>query len=403
MADSKRIWVINHYAYPKGYGFHTRQDVLANILKDNDYKVTIFASSFNHLLSKEVEFEGESKVEIHDGIEYVWLKTKKYSDNGIGRIKNIFEFSYRFNQIYENRDDVPDIVWASSPQPFVIYNALKVKKRFNCKFIFEERDIWPLTLTELSGKSKYNPLVILFDYLQTKAYTQSDLIVSPLDNLKEFIEFKGIYNKKVEIIPQPLAELKIRKIDISLPNDKFIIGYVGSIGESNSIFNLIKAANILKDNDKLYFLIVGDGPQFHDINNYCKKHSMHNIMFTGKVKKEEAMYLIDKCDIVYKGNPDIDLYKYGIASVKLVEYMLLGKPIVHATNIKNDLVSLANAGIVIESNNEDLLATKILELYENKDLLRLYSNSAKSYAEYNFNTKIISEKLVRIVDKVYVS
>ncbi|MFW2380095.1 hypothetical protein ACN4FV_11185, partial [Aliarcobacter butzleri] len=77
-------------------------------------------------------------------------------------------------------NEKPDIVWGSSPHPFSIYNGIKIKNYFKSKFIFEERDIWPLTLQILNGISKYNPLSIIFRYLQIQAYKHSDMIVTPL-------------------------------------------------------------------------------------------------------------------------------------------------------------------------------------------------------------------------------
>ena len=243
MENKKQIWIINHYAFPYGYGFHTRQHAIAIMLKDLGYKVTIFTSSFNHLKVKDFEIEDIYQEEVFDGIEYIWIKTQIYQGNGFGRIKNIFEFSKNLNKIYKNFDGKPDILWISSPHPFIIYNGMKLKRYFKSKFIFEERDIWPLTLQILNGVGKYNPLIIIFRYLQIQAYKYSDMIVTPLENLKEFVEKSGFKNKKIEYLPQPFVKFDIEKFDTNLPKDKFIIGYSGSVGHSNSVINLVKAAN----------------------------------------------------------------------------------------------------------------------------------------------------------------
>lgn len=400
MENKKSIWIINHYAFPYGYGFHTRQHTIAKMLKNIGYEVTIFASSFNHLKVKSIEVENAYKEENHEDIKYIWIKTQVYQGNGLGRIKNLFEFSKNLNNIYKSFDDKPDIVWVSSPQPFSIYNGIKIKNFYRSKFIFEERDIWPLTLQVLNGVSKYNPLIMLFRYLQLQAYKHSDMIVTPLDNLKSFVQKSGYKNKVIKYIPQPFVKFDIEKFDIDLPKDKFIVGYVGSIGHSNSVMNLVKTANLLKETNDIYFVMVGDGPQLSQLKEFVEKTDIKHIKFYGKLEKSKAMYLISQCDILYKGNPDIELYKYGIGSIKLVEYLWSNKPIINATNIKNDLVSLSKCGLVIECDDERRLKKSILELKNNKNLYKSFLNNGKKYVEDNFMQDKIQEKLKSIMDRL---
>ncbi len=398
MDNKKNIWIINHYAFPYGYGFHTRQHTIALLLKKLGHNVTIFASSFNHLKTKNVEFENIFKEETIDGLKYVWIKTPVYKGNGLGRILNLFEFSKNLNKIYKKIDESPEIVWVSSPQPFSIYNGLKLKQYFKAKFVFDERDIWPLTLQVINNINKYHPLMLIFRYLQLQAYKQSDVIVTPLDNLKEFVELSGHNKNKVKIIPQPFIEFSMEKFDIALPEEGFIVGYVGSIGESNSIFNLIKAARLLIDQLDIYFVIVGDGPQFEEMKSYAKEHDINNLTFTGKLPKEKAMYILSKCHLLYKGNPDLELYKYGIASVKLMEYIWFNKPIIHATNINDDLVTLSNTGIKIKSDDEQKLSQTILNFKFDSNMYNKYTNNGKEFIENNYNENQIISKLKNIMD-----
>lgn len=397
---SKNIWIISHYAFPYGYGFHTRTHTIAKMLKNLGYKVTIFASSFNHLKIKEVQIEDIYKEEIHDNIKYIWINTKEYKSNGLDRIKNIFEFSKNLNKIYQKLYNKPDVVWVSSPQPFSIYNGIKIKKHYKSKFIFEERDIWPLTLQIINGVNKYNPLSIIFRYLQIQAYKHSDMIVTPLDNLKEFVEKSGYKNKIIEYLPQPFIPFKIEKFNSDLPKDKFIVGYVGSVGHSNSVMNLVKAANLLKGRDDIYFVMVGDGPQLDELKKFVKENKILNIKFFGKLEKYKAMYVLSQCNILYKGHPNIKLYNYGLSAVKLNEYMYSNKPIVHAVNLRNDSVVKSSCGLNILPENEEELKNAILKLKEDDILYDKCSNNGRQYIEENFMEDKIEEKLKMIMNRL---
>lgn len=394
------IWIINHYACPDGFGAHTRQHFIARILVNNGYKVTVFTSSNNHLLEKIFVVDGDYRKEQFDGIDYIFIRTRPYKGNGLNRLLNFVDFSYRLNKLYKKLGESPKILWVSSPQPLEIINAVKIKKHFGCKFIFEERDIWPLTFTELNGINKYHPVILLFRHLQLLAYRVCDAIVSPLDNLKQYVLESG-YNKEVYVVPQPLTKFEVDNSDIcvDLPNDKTIIGYVGSLGKSNSVMNLIKAANILNTAKDFFFLIVGNGEQYDEIKSYCKEHNLSNIHLTGKVNKVKAISLMKKCDILYCGNPEIDLYTYGVASIKITEYLWCEKPVIHATNAKKDIVVQANAGLVIKPEDEHELVKAICNLAENHELRCLLSQNGKQFVEENYNVMAISKLILSVINK----
>lgn len=396
---TKKIWIINHYTCPDGYGAHPRQHYIARVLSDYGYKVTVFSASSHHLLEHEFDVDGNYSRRQFDGIDYILVKTRPYAGNGRARFLNIFDFSFRLNKIFNGIENRPDIVWASSPQPLVIYNALKIKKQFGCKLIYEERDIWPLTLSELNNINKYHPLLLLFRYLQLKAYTNSDLIVTPLDNLGQFVEESGC-NKSVHIIPQPLPELEETgaTFDAEIPSDRKIIGYVGSLTKSNSVMNLVKAAKILKSSEEYYFLFVGDGEQYEEIASYCEQNKLSNVKLTGRVSKPQAIAAMMRCDILYRGNPAISLYTYGIAPIKVLEYLWCKKPVIDATNAQNHIVLQANAGLVIKPEDENALAEAICRLSNNPEQMAFFSKNGRNYVERNYTADKIRRLILDAVE-----
>ena len=80
------IWILNHYSFPDGYGYHTRQHFIAKSLVKLGYDVIIFTSSFNHLKTKDIDLNNQKYlIEKIDEIDYVWIKTREYAGNGLGR------------------------------------------------------------------------------------------------------------------------------------------------------------------------------------------------------------------------------------------------------------------------------------------------------------------------------
>ena len=67
-------------------------------------------------------------------------------------------------------------------------------------------------------------------------------------------------------------------------------------------------------------------------------------------------------DILYNGWQNKPLYRYGVSPNKLLDYMLSGKPIVHAVASPNDLVADANCGISVPAEDCQAIAEAIQKL-----------------------------------------
>ena len=115
--------------------------------------------------------------------------------------------------------------------------------------MFEVRDIWPLSLIEIGGFSKLNPLVLFFGWFEKFTYKRADKVISVLPNAIPHMESRGMNKDKFIYIPNGfnLEEMKKSKdLDKSIanliPENKFIVGYTGSLGASNAMEYLIKAS-----------------------------------------------------------------------------------------------------------------------------------------------------------------
>ena len=131
-----------------------------------------------------------------------------------------------------------------------------------------------------------------------------------------------------------------------------------------------------------------------------KKNDLKNIRFIGKLEKKQAMFILSKCDVLYKGHPNIELYKYGLSAVKLAEYLYSGKPIIHAVNMINEPVSISSSGVCILPENEIELKKAILELEENKIFYKRCCNNGLKFIEENFMEEKIKEKLKKAMDQI---
>jgi len=402
----KNIWIINQYTGTPYYGMNYRSYYLAKEFVKSGNKVTIFSGSYSHLFVHLPKIKGWFTKEIIDEIDFIWIKTPHYtSAKSFGRIWNMLVFMFRLFFLNIFTFQKPDIIIVSSLSLFPVLNAYIWSKIFKIECIFEVRDIWPLTLVEIGGISKYHPLVILLGWIEKLGYKKAKYVVSVLPNAKEHMILKGMDKNKFIHIPNGILLDEVQNYDdISdetsalLPRNKFIVGYVGTIGIANAMEYLFESANLLKANKTIHFVIVGHGGQLSRFKQYCNKQQLSNVTFIDTIPKRQVQSILKLFDICYLGWHKRKIYNYGISANKLFDYMYSGKPILHSISIDNDIVSKLKCGVQV--NAEDSLAIKDAIIYFSsldKKALQKMGQNAKNYVIKYHDYNILAKRYMEIM------
>lgn len=406
MENRKNIWIINQYTGSPLYGMNYRSYYLAKEFVKQGHDVTIFAGSYSHLFTNLPKIEGMFTKEVIDGIQYIWVKTPKYkSSKSIGRVWNMLVFMFKLFCINTFKFDKPDTIIVSSLSIFPVLNAYIWSKIFKIEFIFEVRDIWPLTLIEVGNMSKYHPLVILLGWFEKLGYKKAKYVVSVLPYAKEHMINHGMQADKFRYIPNGInldevenAEEISDKIKECIPKNKFIVGYVGTLGIANALEYLIEAAGLLKNNDEIHFVLVGKGGELKRLKNYCKKNALHNVTFIDAIPKVQVQSMLKLFDVCYIGAYKHAIYRYGVSANKIFDYMYAAKPIIYAIEDKKSLVELANCGLSIDAENSELIKKAILQLSLTtlEELDKMGANG-KEYVIKNHSYEFLSNQYLKLI------
>lgn len=407
------ILLVNHYAGSMKMGMEFRPYYFAKEWIKLGHKVDIIAGDYSHLRKKNPTVEYDFQTEEVDGITYHWVKTGTYAGNGVKRALTMGRFVGKLwlhaKAIVQQLQ--PDVVISSSTYPIDTYATQRIARLAKAKLIHEVHDMWPSTLTEVGGMSKYNPFVIVMQIGENSAYKHSDYVVSLPPYAKDYMMKHGMAENKFCHItngivledweqPEALPEEHRDTLEAYHSQGKFVVGYFGGHALSNALDILVDAAQKMQENKEVQFVLVGSGVEKENLQKKAQELKLDNICFLPPVPKLSIPNLISHFDCVYVGVMDSPLYRFGIAMNKIYDSMMGGKPLLYAVNAPNNYVKRYQCGIDIEPGNVDALTRGIQELKDmsENDRIKMGKNGKQAVVE-NYNYKVLAKRFEELFTK----
>ncbi len=406
-----RILYIDHYAGSPWHGMEYRPHYLARHWVRMGHEVLIAAASEAHVRSKSPVVTAPSAKELVGGIPYLWLKTPRYSGNGIGRVRNMVSF---VTGLYRERRGLfrefrPDVVIASSTYTWDIYPAHAIALDAGARLVYEVHDLWPLSPIELGGMSRWHPFIMSLQWAEDYACRHADVVVSLLPRADLHLREHGMHPDKFRHIPNGIELEEWQADDASLPpaherflaerrrDGRFLIGFLGSHGLSYSLDTLLDVAQTLSGTSA-DFVLVGKGDDKERLRQRSLRMGLRNVHFLDPVPKPSVPALLRAMDGLFIGWKKHPLYRFGICPNKLMDYMAAGKPIINAADAPNDSVQDAQCGLSVRAEDADAIADAVIRLLgmpaEQRERM---GRAGMAYVHANHDYAVLAKKFLDAV------
>ena len=403
------ILYIFHYAGSLEYGMAFRPYYMSREWVKQGHNVTVIASSYSHLRQKQPTVSKDFQEETIEGIKYVWLKGNEYGGS-LKRIQNIASFVWKLQQNAKKiaKTYKPDLVIASSTYPLDNVPANKIAKIAGAKHCYEAHDIWPLSPMVIGGYSKWHPFIMVMQWAENFACKNSDKVISLLWNSEEHYKECGLKAGKFACVPNGFAvdEWDLNAASLPMPEEheklfellrgKIIVGFAGGFAASGALTTLIDAANLIKANDEIAIVLVGNGPEKENYEKMIKQYGLHNVFILPAVPKKLVPAVNAHFDIAYMGGVHSVLHKFGTSYNKMTDYMLSGKPIIQAIDEPGCIAEKTGCGIQIEAENPKKVSEAILKLAGLSHEERItMGDKGKIYASENLGWDTLSRRFLK--------
>jgi glycosyltransferase involved in cell wall biosynthesis len=324
-------------------------------------------TSDSNQLADVPKLQERRKLERIDGVQFCWVRTLKYgAAKSLRRILSWLDFEWQLWRLPKQDFPSPDAVIVSSLSLLTILNGLLLRVRHRCRLIFEVRDIWPLTLTEEGGLSRWNPFVLMLGLVERVGYRLADEVVGTMPNLGEHVAGVLGYPKKVHCIPMgvdrqtlpPGEDSAGNPLAALVPRGKFIVAHVGAMGISNALDTFMACAEAMRDEPGVHFVTVGNGDLRASYESRFGR--LPNLTFAPKVSKKDVPGVLAACDLLYFSAHPSKVWLYGQSLNKLVDYMLAGKPIVASYTGYPSMINEAACGTFVPAGDAEALRQEII-------------------------------------------
>ncbi len=379
----------------------TRHHEMARYLAARGCRVTIVAGSISYLSGKAQP--GGRKLRLvereQDGPNITILRAYTYPAfhrSFFHRVLSFLSFMISSFLVGLSVPDV-DLVWGTSPPIFQGATAWALARLKRVPFLFEVRDLWPAFAIAM-GVLK-NPLLIRLTYgLERFLYQRADRLMVNSPGFIEHVTERG--GRWVELVPNgadptmfdPDADGAGFREKYGLGSD-FVALYAGAHGVSNDLEVVLDAACLLKDDQRVRFVFLGDGKEKPGLVSRAQQMGLKNVSFIPPIPKTEmsaALAAADACIAILKPIP---LYATTYPN-KVFDYMAAGRPVVLAIDgVIRRVIEEAEAGIAVSPGDPDALAEAVRRLAACPDRGRSLGLAGRRAVEKQFSRQALSEKL----------
>ena len=293
-----------------------------------------------------------------------------------------------------------EMVIVSSPNFFSGLAGILAAKLGQGNFIFDVRDLWPDSATEL-GYLGSRPLIKILKRLEKIYYLRAKKIFTATAEIQQTIIKMGIPENKVIPLSNTVdinffKPQEISRKNFGFKNADFLVIYVGSLTKVQNLQTVLEAAASLKKYPRIKFLMVGEGEDKENLINQAKKLGLSNIIFIDGQSSEQIVKLINAANVGLISLTENKFFSDNALPTKTSEYLGCGKPIIACAgkNLK-ELIEKNQAGKVVPPGASHRLAEEILKLYHHPEILKKYSRNARALAVKEFS----DSKFYRVLEK----
>lgn len=338
-----------------------------------------------------------------DGIRVLRCLTYSALHNSF-KTRILAYFSFMFTSVWAalKAKDV-DVVMGTTPPIFQCLSAWIVSALRRKPFLLEVRDLWPEFAID-AGIIKNPFLIWVSRRLERFLYNRADHILVNSPAYRDYVIGLGYEAAKVSLIANgvdpamfdPTARGERVREEYQI-GDRFLVLYAGAIGMMNNLETMICAAEALKDDPRVVFMIVGDGKERRNILKLAMDKGLQNVIIAPPQPKSAMREYLAASDACVASLRNLRTMTTTYPN-KVFDYMAAARPTILAIDgVIRKVVDDADGGIFSQPGDWQAMAAAVKQLVDNPSRAREMGLNARRHVIEHFNRNDQAIEFTRLI------
>lgn len=393
-----KVLILSQYFWPETFLINDFSESLAN----SGHEVTVLTGKPNYpdgqvyegFTARGVSKEFFGRFRIPVIRVPIWPRR---SGGAVNLVMNYVSFilSCSFFARRKLKDEDFDLILVFAPSPITsAIPAVSLKKYFGAHLAIWVQDLWPESLSA-TGFIKNPHILSWVGRIVRAIYRSADTLLVQsrafIPSVERFVDAKKVvyYPNCMRDPGLESRELpKLPRETLSKLDAKFCLVFAGNLGTAQSLETLVGAAERLKGNPDICFVLVGSGSRSAWLESQKDKLGLENLILPGRFPPSAVPYFLDKADGLLVSLNREEIFSQTIPS-KVQAYLAAGRPVLASLDGEGAKVIVeAEAGLTSPAEDVDALVGNILALYAMPKFERaVLGENARRYFLGNFDMK----------------
>lgn len=300
-----------------------------------------------------------------------------------------------------------DVVYATSPPLFVGAAGLALHGLKRAPFVFEVRDLWPESAVALGELS--SPRAIAWaGKLEELCYNRASRIVVVTEGIRQRLLSRGYPAGKLALIPngantelfqrQPALGAQFR-VEHDLTQGAFVAIYAGIHGIAQGLETVLHAADLLRHEPDVRFVLVGEGPVKAELQALRAELGLDNVLLLPEQPRSAMPAILSAADAAIVPLRKLDLFQGALPS-KMFDAWACELPLLLSIDGEaRRTLEAADGGIYVPPEDVAALAAAIRALAAQPDRGRSLGQNGRRYTEQHHSRQAQARQLERLLQE----
>jgi glycosyltransferase involved in cell wall biosynthesis len=407
-----RILYFSQYFPPEVGATQTRAYEMARGLVQASHQVTMVTEVPNHPSGIiPPDYRGKwYEWSTLDGIDVlrVWVKASPVKSF---RSRMAFYLSYMGNSAIVSALQAHgpfDVVYATSPPLFVGAAGLALHWLKRSPLVFEVRDLWPESAVAL-GELRSPRAIALATRLEELCYNRASRIVVVTEGIRQRLLARGQTAAKLVLIPngantelfqpQPARGAEFRR-QVGLRPDDFLVVYAGIHGIAQGLETVLRAADSLRNEAGIRFVLIGEGPAKADLQQLRADLGLENVLMLSEQPRAQMPAVLSAADVALVPLRKVELFEHAVPS-KLFDAWACACPVILSIDGEaRRVLELANGGLFVPPEDAPALAEAIRRLAALPDRGRTLGTNGRRLTDEQYSRQAQARQLETLLRTV---